>query len=212
MFLIYNPAVTVFLISACMSLLLALLYKTLTNQEELKEVNESLKEINKDFKEAQKKKDQKELMKLQGKMMEINSKKMKNTMKPMFASFMIVIPVFVFLLPALFGDIVVELDDSMNGIIEFNGVEKELKIEQEPLSFSVGGYEKSTEELINIDEGSFAFKDFSPDEGKITFKRIAVKMPFSLPIWGYYIGWLGWYILISVPMGIIFRKALGVVQ
>jgi uncharacterized membrane protein (DUF106 family) len=203
---------TVFLISAAVSFTLAMLYKILTNQEELKEANEGLKELNKKIKEAQKNKDQKEMMKLQSQMLELNSKKMKNTMKPMMGSFIIIIPIFIFLFPALFGDLTVELDDSMNGIAEFNGVKKEVRLEKEPLSLKINGEEKGTDEVIEIGQGIFTFKNFDSDNGKVDFKRVVVEMPFSFPIWGSHIGWLGWYILASIPLATIFRKGLGIVQ
>lgn len=39
---------------------------------------------------------------------------------------------------------------------------------------------------------------------------IVVVLPFTLPRWGTSLGWLGWYIMCSMPLTILFRKALKV--
>ncbi len=45
-----------------------------------------------------------------------------------------------------------------------------------------------------------------------TFSEEIVSLPFSLPFFGNDFGWLAWYIVISVPLSMVFRKALGVVS
>ncbi|MBI4016039.1 MAG: TMCO1/EMC3 family protein [Candidatus Aenigmarchaeota archaeon] len=37
-----------------------------------------------------------------------------------------------------------------------------------------------------------------------------VKLPFELPFIGNYLGWLKWYVLVSIPFSQLFRKLLGV--
>ena len=213
MFESISPVLVVFFISITMSLTLSLVHKLTTNQEELKKVNVELKEINAKFKEAQKNKNQKELMLLQTKMMEINSNKMRSSMKPMMITFIIIIPVFVYLLPSLYGDLVVELDDSMNGVMKFDGIEKSLYVtEEDPILLEINGEENQISKVITIGSTDFLFKDLDKGKNVVNFKRIVVNLPFSLPIWGSNIGWLGWYILVSIPMSTVFRKALGIVQ
>lgn len=208
-----SPVLVVLLISAIVSFILSMIYKVTTNQEELKQVNKELKEMNLKFKEAQKNKDQKELMKLQSKMMEVNSKKMKSSMKPMMISFIIIIPVFVLLFPSLYGDLTVELDESLNGMMKFGDAEKNIYFSQdEPPVLKINGEENPVSEIITIGNDEFLFKNFDKGKNVVSFKRVVVNLPFSLPIWGSYIGWLGWYILISIPLTTVFRKALGIVQ
>lgn len=208
-----NPMIIVFLISITISFILSIMYKFLTNQEELKNVNEELKELNSKLKEAQKNKNQKELMKLQSRMLEINSKKMRNTMKPMMASFLIVIPVFVLLLPSLYGDLNVELDDSSNGMMKFGDIEKNIYFSEDGSSvLRVDGKEILSSNIINMGSDEFIFKNFDKDKNIVSFKRVVINLPFSMPIWGSHIGWLGWYILASIPFTTVFRKALGIVQ
>ncbi|HLC50976.1 MAG TPA: EMC3/TMCO1 family protein [archaeon] len=37
-----------------------------------------------------------------------------------------------------------------------------------------------------------------------------VQLPFSLPLIGSTVGWLVWYIIVSIPLSLLFRKILGV--
>ncbi len=208
-----NPMITVLVISITVSLILSLIYKFLTDQKELKKLNEDIKEMNSELKEAQKNKNQKELMKLQSKMMELNSKKMKSSMKPMMLSFIVIIPIFVFLLPSLYGDLNVELDESLSGTIEFDGTQKNVRImEEDPIKIKIDGEEITKEEAFELKNEEFLFKDYDDGKKTVSFKRVIIELPFSMPIWGSKIGWLGWYILVSLSMTTIFRKALGVVQ
>jgi len=43
-----------------------------------------------------------------------------------------------------------------------------------------------------------------------TFPGVVVKLPFTLPYFGNDFGWLAWYIIVSIPLGIYFRKLLKV--
>ena len=151
-------------------------------------------------------------MKLQSQMLELNSKKMKNTMKPMMASFLIIIPIFVWLFPTLYGDLNVELDDSFNGVIKFEGIEKDLYFNQDDSLIKINGEDKSTNEIMTLGDSNFIFRGFDKDKNILSFKRVVVNFPFSWPFWGSRIGWLGWYIFLSMPLATVFRKLLGIVQ
>ena len=210
--MIDNPMFGVLLISAITNFVLSALYKFTTDQEELKKINEDLKKINEEFKEAQKNKNQKEIMKLQGRMLEINNKKMKSSMKTMMISFLIIIPVFLYLLPNLYGDVTVNLNESLEGVINYQGTEMNVHVEEEPFLISIDGEKKHADDIIQLKGDEFTVKEFDKDKKLLLLKRVAVNLPFPLPIWGSHIGWLGWYILISIPFTTLFRKALGVVQ
>ena len=210
--MIDNPMFGVLLISIVTNFVLSALYKFTTDQEELKKINEELKKINEEFKEAQKNKNQKEIMKLQGRMLEINNKKMKSSMKTMMISFLIIIPVFLYLLPNLYGDVTVNLNESLEGVINYQGTEMNVHVEEEPFLISIDGEKKHADDIIQLKGDEFTVKEFDKDKKLLLLKRVAVNLPFPLPIWGSHIGWLGWYILISIPFTTLFRKALGVVQ
>lgn len=41
------------------------------------------------------------------------------------------------------------------------------------------------------------------------FPGTIVKLPFTMPYFGSDFGWLMWYILVSIPLGQLFRKLIG---
>ncbi|MCX6816009.1 MAG: hypothetical protein NT120_04115, partial [Candidatus Aenigmarchaeota archaeon] len=59
--------------------------------------------------------------------------------------------------------------------------------------------------LQNIDSKIFSI---STNNDNVHFVRIAAMLPVSLPFVGNTLGWLGWYILASIPLVILIRKLL----
>jgi uncharacterized membrane protein (DUF106 family) len=45
---------------------------------------------------------------------------------------------------------------------------------------------------------------------KTSFADFSAQLPFSLPLIGNSLGWLGWYILISLPSALVFKKMMGI--
>lgn len=41
------------------------------------------------------------------------------------------------------------------------------------------------------------------------FAGMKTLLPFELPLFGADVSWLGWYILVSIPSNVLFRKMLG---
>jgi len=122
------------------SFLIVLIYRLMTDMDELKEIKQKLNEYKKKLSEVQKKNDMKEYNSLFNEMMKINSKQFKMNIKPMFISLIIAL-----------------------------------------LSLS---YLKSQ------------------------YDNVLVNLPVSLPLFGNDMGWLWWYILISIPATMFFRKML----
>ena len=66
--------------------------------------------------------------------------------------------------------------------------------------YSIGGtnYEASHDKL------NFLF--FNWDRVKLAM--VVVSLPIRLPVFGYNLGWLGWYFLVSIPLVILIRKLM----
>ncbi len=110
------------------------------------------------------------------------------------------------------GDLVVKLDDSFAGTAEFGGESAEFRFVKEGSIVMVNDQEKNPQQTMEIGGREFIFKSFDEGKKEVSLKMIAVNLPFSMPIWGDRLGWLGWYILFSIPLTSVFRKGLGVVQ
>ena len=45
---------------------------------------------------------------------------------------------------------------------------------------------------------------------QVFYADLAVRLPLSLPIFGNQLGWIGWYMVVSVPTLIISRRLMGI--
>jgi uncharacterized membrane protein (DUF106 family) len=86
-------------------------------------------------------------------------------------------------------------------------------------TLTVGDQEAAPGEAVTIQSFEWTFKGmkektpglFSNQDGTFaTFNGKFVNLPFSLPWIGGALNWLGFYILIAMPLTYIFRKMLGV--
>ena len=138
-----DPAILVFIMSTFLAFVISLIYKIFGNQEKMKEMKERMNELNKKIKNAREQNNQNEMNKYNKELLKMSSEQMKMQFKPMIVTFIIIIPIFTWICPNLFGS---------NPVVQ--------------LPFTVFGKESLT--------------------------------------------WIWWYIVVSLPMGIIFRKILGV--
>jgi uncharacterized membrane protein (DUF106 family) len=128
------------LASALITFMIALFYKFLINQNEVRELKSNLKEKQAKVKELQKTNPE-EANKLLSEVLSLSNKQIRMTMKPMFLTLIVVgvtLPYFAQLFPGA-----------------------------------------------------------------------VVKLPFYLPYFESDFGWLAWYIIVSVPLGQLFRKLIG---
>ena len=45
---------------------------------------------------------------------------------------------------------------------------------------------------------------------RATYTQPIVILPFSLPVLGNHIGWLAWYLIVSIPLTLFLRKIMGI--
>ncbi|MBW2991948.1 DUF106 domain-containing protein [Candidatus Woesearchaeota archaeon] len=87
-----HPFWAIVLMSFVIALAMTLVYKWMTNQEQMKEMKERIKGFQKKMKELRDKPD--EMMKIQKQAMEVNMKYMSHSMKPTLISFIPIILIF----------------------------------------------------------------------------------------------------------------------
>lgn len=87
----WPPLYSILLISAVISILMVLIYKYFTNQEEMRQIKEQQKEYQKQMKEI---KDTDKLMKIQKEAMSLNMKYMGKSMKPTLITFIPILLIF----------------------------------------------------------------------------------------------------------------------
>jgi uncharacterized membrane protein (DUF106 family) len=196
----FDPVVAVTIFAIIILVLINIFYKILIKQHEAKELKEKTKELNRQMKEAQKAGNKDESNKLLSEMMRENSRLMRMTMKPMIVSFIIVI----LLLPwpaGVYGDKFVKMENNA-GELDFQGTKYQVQATDNKISINqVELCTMPCTEKI----GSMLF-EVNQESDNIKFAPVIALLPVSLPFVGNSLGWLGWYILTSIPLAVLIRK------
>jgi uncharacterized membrane protein (DUF106 family) len=206
-----EPMIVVIIFASVILFVINLFQKFLVNQEEAKQVKDSIKEISNRMKEEQKQGNTEKANELMKEMMSKNSRMMSMSMKPMLISFIIVILLFPWLANT-YGDKTVLLNDNKGELIMNNvnyTIQKNVNaiiINTETCNYPCVRDFNNQKWLVSYKESGCFLFSCSPE--RVEFARIIVFLPVTLPFLGNYMGWLVWYLTISVPTAIIIRKIL----
>ncbi len=199
----FPPALSVVLFSLMISIIINIFYKILVNQNHAKQIKARVKEVQSQSKEARKSGDMKRSSELMSEAMKENSKMMRLTMKPMIVSMVIVI-IFLPLIAELYNDVPVAIDSAGLGV---------LKIDSESFALQRNGNELKINDFVCnmpcITDNIAGYKwKVSENNNQVIFARIVSTMPITLPYFGNNFGWLGWYIISSIPLMIVTRRLM----
>ncbi|QQG39885.1 MAG: DUF106 domain-containing protein [Candidatus Aenigmatarchaeota archaeon] len=221
-FLVTHAALSIAVVALVTSFAITLIYKYTMDQNKAKNIRLELEELKKKAVDAQKENNQKDSKKYQDRMMEISHDQMRMSMKPMMVTFVIVIPVFVWLLPLLYAVPSVTLTEG-SGTLVYQGVDipvtlttnsdPVLTIGAVPVNGETYGKEVKFPNTVVVNEGGYMFQPvlYNKETSRLEAKRIVVTLPVPLPFFGSELGWIGWYVFCSLPLGILTRKLMGVV-
>ncbi len=210
-----GPIYAIAAISTFISLLLSICYKLLVNQNKVKYIRTELKELKTKMNAAKKKGKDKELKTLFDKSLKLNNQQLMLNMKPLIAS-MVLITLFLPWLSHAYGDITVNLEDN-KGIYTYKDIKENFTITQDTettITFEnpeLGTLKEGAE--INIGDRTHIIEIKKKDDkiDKVTFNSFRANLPFTIPIFNKStVGWLGLYIIISMPTTFLFRKILNV--
>ncbi len=196
-----SDAIIIFLYAFVVLFTINLFYKLLVNQGQARQIRENVEMLNKQLREEQKKGNMEKANAMLGDIMREQGKIMRMSLKPLLVSF-IIVAVFLSLIGGAYGDKNVELADG-KGMINLNG--QDYAIEKTDSAVKIGDVE-CTAPCRNI-IGDAAW-DVSADGNKLSFVRIVAFLPVSLPLIGAEAGFLGWYILVSIPTMMMIRKLM----
>ncbi len=193
-----TDAINIVLYSIVVLFTVNIFYKLLVNQGQAKQMKENVETMNKQLREAQKEGNKEKSSQLLSDVMREQGRIMRMSMKPLFTSFVIV-GVFLYLIGNTYGDKIAQLNDN-KGTVMIDG--NEYAIEKSADKITVSGKECSPCVL-----GSSAWR-ISAEDDKVNMARIVASLPVSLPVIGSEAGFLGWYIIVSIPTMIILRKLM----
>lgn len=204
----YNATYGVFLIAIGVSFLISLIYYFFLDREEMQKVKSKMKDLKEKSKKAREEGNQEKATEHTKEMMKHSSKQMKMQLKPMAVTFVLIIPLFYFVFPTLYS---MEADLNETDQISFAGVSRDISIENgEDLRIFIDGTEYGRDDVIEVNGYNFKLDRYDEDENTIRFSQITISLPFSIPLIGDTLGWLGWYIINALIFGQIFRKSMGV--
>lgn len=206
------PYQDIFIWAVFLSLLITVIYRVFTKPEEIRKLKEEMKFYRERANEAQKKKDTKKAQEYLNEMMKASQKQFRMNMKPMFISMIIVLFLLGFINQNYSG-VVVETNADGIGYFSFHGFNHTLKMEDGKVTIDTNDNGDFS------DEESYSKGDVSridgiywnviPEEERVHM-YLLVRTPFPLPFVGYYLNWLFWYVLCTLPATWILRKLLGV--
>lgn len=221
-FLLDNPALGIVLVALFTSLIVNAIYKLTIDQGAMTRLKSELKELQGRFKEAQKSNNQKDSTKYQKRMLELSNEQLRMSLKPMVVTLIVVLPVFVWMLPVVYNVAPVQLSAEGQGTLVYQDLETPVTLttNSEPVleisGTRVGGtiYGKEIKfeggEVVEIEDVRLQPLVFNKETGVLTVKRVVVTLPIGLPFFGVNMGWLGWYIICSIPFSLLTRKLLRV--
>lgn len=199
--LAYHPSVSVAIYAVIVLVLINIFYRLLINQGEARQLKEKVRELGKQMRAEQKAGNKEKANQLMSEMMQSNAKTMRMTMKPMIVSFIVVI-IFLPVMNTFYSDASVQLQDG-RGTLKIGG--SEYAVERAGSEINVGGLPCTPTCIMDVGQGTY---EISAAGDTVHFSRIVTLLPVALPWVGTTLGWLGWYIIVSIPLAIVIRKLL----
>ncbi len=218
-----GPYLALGFFSVCLAGLFSVIRYLLLNHEKADEIQDKISEKQEKMKEARENDNHKKASEYTKEVFKHNQKFMMLNMKPMIGTMVFVALIFPWL-GASFAPVVQvqEVDDDVyDGNFTYAGQQTPITIENtsEQFTVSTDGQKVSTGEQLEINGFQWTVKDFrerspgifSSTEGPaVGFNGMFVPLPFSLPFIGPALNWLGFYILIAMPLTFAFNKLLGI--
>lgn len=219
-----GPYLSLAVFSGMLAAVFSIIYWILLDIEKNKKLKEKISNTQEKMKEARKNDNTDKASDHMQKTMELNQKMMMLNFKPMIATMVFVGLIFPWLGATFAPTIEMTQTDNttFSGNFTFAGETTDITVvnETEPVLQIDGEEVKEGDNFTKhgIDwtfqrfgGGGGGFLGLTGSEGVTTkLAAVFVPLPFSIPLAGSALNWLGFYILIAMPLTFIFRKALGV--
>lgn len=218
-----GPYVALGFFSSVLAGIFSLIYWYLLDIEKADEIKEKLSDHQEKMKEARSNDEADKASEHMQKTMKLNQRLMKLNIKPMIATMVFVALIFPWL-GATFSP-AVELEETgeatYEGELEYASSPVTVQVDNstQPATVSINEREAEIGGEIKAHGINWELKHFGEkkggyfSEGGGTVIKMSAKfvdLPVSIPFAGSALNWLGFYILIAMPLTYIFRKMLGV--
>jgi uncharacterized membrane protein (DUF106 family) len=199
--------------SLILSLIMVILQKYLTNQNEIRNLKNEMKRYQERINKATKSGDRKEANKLTSEMMKLSGKQFHQNMKPMMVSMVIFLGA-IWMIGGIYGGFTAEVQGS-SGLFVPGDVQFSVNNPGDgySLSLDLGGGETFSEgDRFGFGGTTYEVHFVEDAEGlqSVRFDELMVMMPFGIPFLGTHLNWFWWYFIIVLPTNFGFRKILDV--
>lgn len=201
-----NPTVAITLIAAIILVVINAFYRFLIDQDKAQQIKERIRHLSSEARKA--KGDEARAKELMKESMAEQQKMMRMNMKPMLLSMVIVVVLLPYL-AAVYSDAVVQLGDSPSSF-KLSG--KDFTLMKGDEGISVSGPQSFTCQLPcrRVIDGN-VWKILADGSDRVKFELVAATLPPGLPLaGGWELGWIWWYVLVSIPLSIIIRALYGI--
>jgi len=207
--------------SAGLAGLFSLIYWYLLDIDRADKLKKKIKDKQQAMKDARKDEETDKASDFMQETMQLNQKLMMLNFKPMIATMIFVSLIFPWLSYTFSPDIPLEEENGIyTGQLEYGGESVPITVENNSeMVLRLDDQEAYTGESVTAHGISWEFNRFTEDNGGIfsvydgttaNMRAEFVDLPFRLPFAGNTLNWLGFYIILAMPLTFLFRKLLGV--
>lgn len=209
--------------SACLAALFSGIRWWLLDHEKADKIQDKIQEKQEKMKEARENDNPEKASKHTKQVFKHNQEFMMLNMKPMIGTMVFVALIFPWL-GATFAP-TVELQETQENVFQGNftyaGQDTQITVDNtsEQFTISTNGQAAASGEQLEINNFQWTVKDFrdrspgffsSTSGPAVGFNGHFIGLPISLPFIGPALNWLGFYIVIAMPLTFLFNKLLGI--
>ena len=207
-----GPYPSLIFFSAVLAALFSVIYYIFLDRERADEIKEKLEEHQEKMKEAQEEDSDGEVSDHLEKSLKLNQKFMMLNLKPMIATMLFVGLIFPWLGASFAPNIDFTEQNNFTNQLEWAGNSVQLQFDNESQQVSTLNQSAELNDYISAHGVDWEVTRINHIEGgaEVRMNIAFVKLPFSLPLAGQALNWLGFYILIVMPLGYGLRKMMGV--
>jgi len=219
-----GPYFSLIIFAASLALIFSLIYWKFLDKEKADKIKNKISDHQDKMKEAREEDDKEATQKHLAETLELNQKFMLVSMRPMMVTMLFVALIFPWFGATYSPAVPLDHVDNQTyeGTLEFAQQEQDFQLEvqednQTILTFNNETYE--TGDRVNEFGVNWHIRNYNPDNGgwfstvdgpALHVSAEFYQLPRPLPLIGEGFNWLGFYILLVMPLSITIRKALGV--
>ncbi|AOV94347.1 hypothetical protein AQV86_00280 [Nanohaloarchaea archaeon SG9] len=213
-----GPYVSLGFFSVALAGIFSLIYWWLLDKERADEIKDKLEHHQDKMKEARQNDKSDKASNHMQKTLKLNQKFMMLNFKPMIATMVFVALIFPWLGATYAPTIEMQNADNQTftGNISYAGQTEQIQVinNTEPV-IKFNGENASLHESFHSHGMTWEVMNFNQAsnqeaDGKLKINAVFVPLPVNIPFIGTALNWLGFYILLMMPLSYTFRKALGV--